>query len=100
MNAHYLQQSVLLILCHLNTLVNGLFLIADVLLVLISVEIIAEYAFSGCSSLTSINLPSSVEMIGKEAFKNCKSLVSIDIPSSDKRIEKNTFLLLPITHFH
>jgi len=37
-------------------------------------------AFSGCTSLTSINIPDSVTSIGNFAFENCNSLTSINIP--------------------
>ena len=49
-------------------------------------DIIGECAFYGCSSLTSINIPSSVTSIGERAFCNCSSLTSVDIPSSVKSI--------------
>lgn len=38
--------------------------------------------FYGCSSLTSIEVPSSVTSIGNSAFRECSSLTSIKIPSS------------------
>ena len=47
-----------------------------------SVTSIGRFAFSGCSSLTSINIPSSVTSIESTAFQNCSSLTSINIPSS------------------
>ena len=47
-----------------------------------SVTSIGEGAFSYCSSLTSIEIPSSVTSIGSKAFGDCSSLTSIDIPSS------------------
>ena len=50
-----------------------------------SVTSIGRYAFSGCSSLTSIEIPDSVTSIGDDAFYNCSSLTNItfegNIPS-------------------
>ena len=39
-------------------------------------------AFSGCSSLTSLEIPNSVISIGGSAFFDCSSLKSIKIPNS------------------
>ena len=47
-----------------------------------SVTKIGNYAFSDCSSLTSITIPNSVTSIGNEAFYHCSSLTSITIPNS------------------
>ena len=47
-----------------------------------SVMEIGDYAFSGCSSLSSIKLPDSVRSIGDYAFSGCSSLSSIEIPGS------------------
>ena len=47
-----------------------------------TVDTIHNYAFYGCSSLTSITIPNSVTSIGKEAFYKCSSLTSITIPKS------------------
>ena len=44
-------------------------------------EIIPDYAFSGCSSLTEIVIPNSVTSIGSYAFKDCSSLNKIEIPN-------------------
>ena len=44
------------------------------------VTAIGEYAFYGCSSLTSINIPEGVTAIGGSAFRGCSSLTSINIP--------------------
>ena len=52
---------------------------------------IGNYAFSGCSSLTSITIPNSVTSIGSDAFSNCKSLSSIEIPNSVTSIGIRTF---------
>ena len=56
-----------------------------------SVTSIGEYAFAGCRSLTSIEIPSSVTSIGDGAFADCTSLASIVIPSSVTSIGEYTF---------
>ena len=43
---------------------------------------IGDYAFSDCSSLTSITIPDTVNSIGDWAFYNCDSLTSITIPDT------------------
>ena len=47
-----------------------------------SVTSIADSAFSGCSSLTSVVMPASVTSIYGYAFQNCSSLTSVVIPNS------------------
>ncbi len=52
---------------------------------------IGNYAFSGCSSLTSITIPDSVTSIGSSAFYNCENLTSITIPDGVTSIGENSF---------
>ena len=47
-----------------------------------SVTSIGEYAFYGCSGLTSLTIPSNVTSIGESAFHGCSGLTSLTIPSS------------------
>ena len=54
-------------------------------------DIIGEDAFSYCSSLTSVIIPSSVTEIGEGAFFVCSSLTSVNIPSSVTSIEESAF---------
>ena len=56
-----------------------------------SVTTIGEYAFSYCSSLTSITIPNSVTTIKEYAFSNCSSLTSVTIPNSVTTIGDNAF---------
>ncbi len=57
-----------------------------------NVTSISSSAFSGCSSLTNIDIPSSVTTIGSLAFQWCTSLKSIEIPSSITDIGEHAFL--------
>ncbi len=52
---------------------------------------IDEYAFSYCSSITSVEIPDSVTSIGLRAFWNCSSLKSIEIPDSITSIGGSAF---------
>lgn len=52
---------------------------------------ISNVEFSGCTSLTSINIPSSVTSIVENAFKNCKNLTTIVIPESILNIGSGAF---------
>ena len=56
-----------------------------------SVTSIGESAFKGCSGLTSLTLPSGVTSIGEAAFSGCSGLTSLTIPSSVTSIDHNAF---------
>ena len=55
------------------------------------VEVIGNSAFLFCSSLTSINIPSSVTNIGDLAFHFCSNLCKIQIPDSVIEIGSSAF---------
>ena len=54
-------------------------------------RLLAEFAFGGFSSLTSITIPNSVTSIGNYAFYDCSSLSSITIPNSVTSIGNGAF---------
>ena len=56
-----------------------------------SVTTIGDYAFSGCSGLTSITIPCNVTSIGNRTFESCSGLTSITIPNSVTSIGEGTF---------
>lgn len=45
-------------------------------------EVICNKAFTGCSNLTSINIPLSVTTIGASTFSGCSKLTYVNIPPS------------------
>lgn len=54
-------------------------------------ESIGQYAFRGCSKVTSIILPDSLTSIGEHAFSGCASLTEITIPNCVTEIGSNAF---------
>jgi len=52
---------------------------------------IGNYAFDGCSGLTSVTIPNSVTSIGESAFFVCSGLTSVTIPNSVTSIGMSTF---------
>jgi hypothetical protein len=53
---------------------------------------IGDWAFSGCESLTAINIPDSVIFIGDGAFYRCNSLAALNILDSVTSIGDYAFL--------
>lgn len=56
-----------------------------------SVVEIFDFAFDGCSGLTSISISNSIVHIGVRAFQDCFNLTEIVIPESVLYIEDNVF---------
>ncbi len=52
---------------------------------------IAEYAFAGASSLSAISIPTTTKTIGEYAFANCGSLIELEIPNSVSTIGHYAF---------
>ena len=52
---------------------------------------IGQWAFSSCTSLTSVSIPNSVTSIGYKAFGGCKSLKSVTIPNNVTSIGGSAF---------
>ena len=59
-----------------NLYINGELLQGE-LVIPEGTEKIGDYAFYGCSDLTSITIPNSVTSIGEYAFQSCTSLTDI-----------------------
>ena len=55
------------------------------------VRSIGDFAFSDCSGLTSVSIPNSVRSIGKSAFSDCSGLTSVSIPNSVRSIGTSAF---------
>ena len=62
-----------------------------------SVTEIGNYAFEGCTSLTSVIIPDSVTSIGDCAFSDCERLTSVTIPDSVTTIGEGVFINCRLT---
>ncbi len=75
-------------------------------------EVIADYAFSACTSLTGITFPASVKVIGDAAFSNCTGLkdvncgvrkaewANVTIGTENSALLNATFTFVPDPHVH
>lgn len=56
-----------------------------------AVTSIGDWAFGGCSGLTSVSIPNTVTIIGFCSFQFCSGLTSVTIPSSVTLIDSYAF---------
>jgi hypothetical protein len=54
-------------------------------------DLIDEYAFYYCQSLTHVGMPASLDTMGEGVFEVCSNLTSIDIPNGLRVIPKEAF---------
>lgn len=52
---------------------------------------IGNYAFGGCSGLTSMTIPDTVEVVGEGLFSGCRNLTGATLPSGLDYIPSKTF---------
>ena len=56
-----------------------------------AVTVIADSAFSNCSTITNVCIPDGIIKISNSAFYECNNLVNITIPDSVTTIDSNSF---------
>lgn len=56
-----------------------------------NVKTVGSYAFNNCMKLTTLNMGSKIETVGNRAFYNCQSLTSIVLPEGLTRIGDSAF---------
>ena len=57
----------------------------------LNVTSLGNNCFSGCSALTSIELPSGMTSLGNYCFERCTYLTSVELPSGMTRLGNNCF---------
>ena len=55
-------------------------------------DVIGEFAFSGCSGLTSLTLPAGITEIDSYAFQHCSGLTSLTLPAGITKIGEFAFV--------
>ncbi len=60
---------------------------------------IGHFAFENCSGLTSMTLPPSLTSIGGRVFYGCSRLTSLTVPSTLTSVEKGAFLDISVSDF-
>lgn len=67
-----------------------------------NVTSIGEYAFDGCSGLTSITIPKTVTSMGYDAFRKCTGLTKVNITDLEAwcKINYEEFSTTPLSYAH
>jgi len=60
-----------------------------------SLTSLSDYLFQGCGALTAIVIPNGVITIGANAFESCANLVSVTLPSTVTEIKSGAFFNCP-----